>query len=432
LHNLIGELRFCFSGLIFHVFLCCGGSTSPFQDSCDEAMMTRYYSAEEAIRRLGISRNTLYSYVSRGLVRSEPDSRERRTKRYHAQDVERLASRSEVHKAPRDALKKAVAWGAPLLDSAITLIEDENFYYRGKSALFMAEHGTFAETITLLWEPAGKFQLQSDGYIRDLIDQSLSEIPANQSALEIFLVVLALLNERDFKAFPFTLEATAKAGVAMLQGLLRIITGSWTEFSVAESLARHWQVDPEYNPLIDAALTLVADHELNMSSFVARCAASAGCSPYAAVAAATQTFSGRRHGGNTERIYELLSEADGCKSLYDVIASRVKREYPVPGFGHRLYDVDPRAHYLLSRLPDQRGYIREALAASTELLGDVYPTVDFALLLLERELFLPGKAGALLFYVGRIAGWVAHIMEQYSQDQPIRPRARYVGVSPPT
>jgi len=211
---------------------------------------------------------------------------------------------------------------------------------------------------------------------------------------------------------------------------LRIVTGSWPDDRIAGCLARHWGLDQESLHLTDAALTLVADHELNMSSFVARCTASAGCSPYASVAAATHAFFGRRHGGNTERIYGLLSEADGQAGLYAVIASRVRRGEAVPGFGHRLYHIDPRASYLLGRLPDQRGYIKEALAASEELLSGAYPSVDFALLLLERELSLPGKAGVLLFYMGRLAGWVAHIMEQYSQGQPIRPRARYVGNNP--
>jgi citrate synthase len=394
--------------------------------------MARFYTAEEAVRRLGISRNTLYAYVSRGLIRSEQDSRERRTRRYHAQDVERLASRSEVHKAPQAALKKATDWGAPLLDSAITLIGDENFFYRGKPALTLAEEGTFEDTIALLWELPGFRPGQSSGYVRELIEESLLQIPVSQPPIEIFLSVLSLLNAHDVKAFGFTPSTTAQAGAAMLDGLLRIITASWPDGRVAECLAGNWGVDGGSLRLIDAALTLVADHELNMSSFVARCTASAGCSPYSSVAAATHAFFGRRHGGNTERIYGLLNEADGRDGLYAVIASRIRRGEAVPGFGHRLYDVDPRAEYLLPRLPDRRGYIKEALTAAEELLGGAFPTVDFGLLMLERELSLPDRAGVLLFYLGRMAGWVAHIMEQYGQDQPIRPRARYIGTNPAT
>jgi citrate synthase len=148
------------------------------------------------------------------------------------------------------------------------------------------------------------------------------------------------------------------------------------------------------------------------------------------VAAATHAFFGRRHGGNTERIRGLLNEASGQGSLYKVIESRVKRGDPVPGFGHKLYDADPRARFLLPRLSDRNGYISQAYEAADKLLRHSYPTVDFALAVMEKELALPEKASTYLFYLGRLAGLVAHIMEQYAQNRPIRPRAKYVGVMP--
>lgn len=390
--------------------------------------MASYYSAEEAASRLGVSRNTLYAYVSRGLIRSEQDSIQKRTRRYHAQDVERLAKRSEIHKAPLTALEKATDWGAPILDSAITLIEDDRFYYRGKSVIELAERGIFEETITLLWE-SDYWRQQADQAVQNIIEESLNQVPLGQWPVDTFLSVLSRLNDRDLKAFSFDSETCVKAGNAMLHGLLRIITGCWSDLPIASTLAKHWQLDSEYQALIDAALTLVADHELNMSSFVARCTASAGGSPYAAVAAATHAFFGRRHGGNTERIYGLFNEADGHDGIFAVIASRLKRGDSTPGFGHRLYNIDPRAEYILKRLPGSRGEVRAVLDASRELLGERYPSVDLALLLLERELALPRKAGVLIFYLGRIVGWVAHIREQYQQGTPIRPRARYIGES---
>lgn len=388
--------------------------------------MSRFYSAKEAAARLGVSRNTLYAYVSRGLIRSEQDSSRKRTRRYHAQDVDRLVTRSEIHKSPEMALKKATDWGAPLLDSSITLIEDDKFYYRGKSAIDLAERASFEETIAILWETDCR-QLLKDQSIRGMVEQCLKLISPAEWPVDSFLWMLSSLNESDVKAFSFNPSTTTRAGIAMLNGLLRVITGHWPEGPVASVLATHWQLDTERQKLIDAAFTLVADHELNMSSFVARCAASSGCSPYAAIAAATHTFFGRRHGGNTERIYGLLAEAEGCGGLYNAISSRLKRGDSVPGFGHRLYDVDPRAQYILNRLPDSRGEVKVALEASEELLNGLYPTVDFALLLLERDLVLPRKAGVLIFYLGRIVGWIAHIMEQYQQETLIRPRARYVG-----
>ena len=254
--------------------------------------MTRYYTAEEAAKRLGVSRNTLYAYVSRGLIRSEPDSRERRTRRYHAQDVERLADSSQVYKAPQAALKKTMDWGEPVLDSAITLIGDEDFYYRGESVLALAERGTFEEAISLLWEMPRSQTEQADAPLQNLIEECLALTSDNQGPIEKFLEILLALNVRDVKAFGFAQATTVRAGAIMLDGFLRLVTGRWRTGTIAEDLAGHWEIEETYRDLIDAALTLVADHELNISAFVARCAASAGCSPYASVAAATHTFFG--------------------------------------------------------------------------------------------------------------------------------------------
>lgn len=391
--------------------------------------MIRYYSAQEACERLGISRNTLYSYVSRGLVRSEPVSSSAKTKRYHALDVDRLAIKSGVHKAPAQALQSATHWGAPILESAITLIGDECFYYRGRPVDQLADGGSLEEALALLWDIEQDSLPVTNGELRETVENSLRELKEKESPVDLFLTLLALLNRSDRAAFQFTPEATISAGVMMISSFQRVLTGRWPTEPVAQGLAHAWKLEAASVPLIDSALILVADHELNISSFTARCAASAGCSPYAAVAAATYAFFGRRHGGSTGRIRTLLGEAKNRGSLYEAIAARLEQGEPLPGFGHRLYDADPRSRFLLPRLPDRHGYVQQALAANNQLMCG-YPTVDFALMLMELELALPDQAGTHLFYLGRLAGLVAHVMEQFSQNQPIRPRTRYVGIRP--
>jgi citrate synthase len=391
--------------------------------------MTKFYSAKEASERLGVSRNTLYAYVSRGLIRSEPVSPSAKSSRYHALDVERMATRSELHKAPAKALQSSTDWGAPILESEITLIGDETFYYRGHSVPQLAAETTFEKLAALLWNQPGSSLPTPAPQFRKQMEMLIKRNTAN-APVDLFLLMLSLLNRHDVAAFRFTPEDTISAGTTMINCFLRIVGKTWLTQGIAAHLATAWRVESLYAPLLDSALILVADHELNISSFTARCAASAGCSPYAYVAAATHAFFGLRHGGNTERIRGLLDEASGRGSLYEVIASRVKRGDPVPGFGHRIYNSDPRSRFLLPRLPDQHGFINQALEASTTLLNGAYPTVDFALVVLEKELSLPEQSGTNLFYLGRLAGLIAHIMEQYAQNQPIRPRARYVGVQP--
>lgn len=391
--------------------------------------MTRYYSAQEASERLGVSRNTLYSYVSRGLIRSEPTSPNAKTSKYHVLDVDRLATHSRLYKAPKKALQASTDWGVPILESAITMIDDETFYYRGHCVPTLAAGHSFEEVLALLWEIQDIQQTNSDPSLQRSVDNVLKH-RSGISPVDCFLSVLSVLNHEDIRTCSFSKEATIDAGVMMVKSFLRIMTSRWPSCRIAEQLADAWKIDRSYTKLIDSALILVADHELNISTFTARCTASAGCSPYASVAAATHAFWGRRHGGNTERIRGLFDEASGKGNLYKVIKSRIQWGDPVPGFGHKLYDEDPRSRFLLSQIPDASGYIAQTFEALKKLPGLSYPTVDFTLIIMEKELALPERSGSYLFYLGRLAGLVAHIMEQYVVNRPIRPRANYVGMMP--
>jgi citrate synthase len=187
--------------------------------------------------------------------------------------------------------------------------------------------------------------------------------------------------------------------------------------------------------IIRAALLLCADHELNVSAFAARCAASAGASPYDVVSAAMATLKGYRHGGAAERVLALAADADTLKSARAAVANRLRRGEAVPGFGHPLYPAgDPRAT-LLIKLAAASGNetewrpFRHLRRAGSELLQDS-PNLDFGLAALTRTYGLPEQAPLLLFALGRTIGWMAHAIEEYASGQLIRPRARYIGPTP--
>ena len=110
-----------------------------------------YLSASDAAQELGISLPTLYSYVSRGLLRSEFADTGKRTRRYHAEDVLRLRERQEMRRDPQMVVDAALHWGAPMLSSALTLIEGGRFYYRGQDVLDLAVNRTVEQTAALLW-----------------------------------------------------------------------------------------------------------------------------------------------------------------------------------------------------------------------------------------------------------------------------------------
>jgi citrate synthase len=180
---------------------------------------------------------------------------------------------------------------------------------------------------------------------------------------------------------------------------------------------------------------LCADHELNVSAFTARCAASAGASPYDTVSAALATLKGSRHGGETKRVAALFAEVRTPRRARTAIAGRLRRGDRVPGFGHPLYpNGDPRAALLIQLAangPDRGAWSLARAVSHTagELLRE-QPNLDFGLVALARSYRLPEDAPILLFALGRTAGWIAHAMEQYASGELIRPRASYTGPAP--
>jgi citrate synthase len=171
-----------------------------------------------------------------------------------------------------------------------------------------------------------------------------------------------------------------------------------------------------------------------VSSFTARCVASAGADPYAVVIAGLSALAGPKHGGSGARVEAMLRSMRGERDMRTAVAARLRRGERLDGFGHPLYAAgDPRAAMLMEML-------RERYAASSELrrilkvevaaatLIREKPNVDFALAAVARVLGLPAGSPLMLFAIGRTIGWIGHAIEQYATDHLIRPRARYVGV----
>jgi citrate synthase len=185
-------------------------------------------------------------------------------------------------------------------------------------------------------------------------------------------------------------------------------------------------------------LILLADHELNVSTFTARCVASARASPYAVVIAGLSALRGARHGGASEQVLALFREVGSPARARGVIAARLRRGEHIPGFGHAVYaGSDPRAVPLdrllrESGIPPGRFALPDAIEAETRAVIEQQPNVDFTLATLAHTLGLPGSALLVLFGLARTAGWIAHTLEQYAERPLIRPRARYIGPPPRT
>jgi citrate synthase len=180
------------------------------------------------------------------------------------------------------------------------------------------------------------------------------------------------------------------------------------------------------------ALVLSADHELNVSTFAARVAASSGANLAASILAALAALSGPLHGAATARVEALVAEIDRPERAAEAVAARLGRGESVPGFGHPLYPGgDPRGARLLElarRLSSKARAVRVLVSAANamHLVAREPPTLDVGLTALAGALSLPRGAPLAIFACGRLAGWTAHVLEQREAGHLLRPRARYV------
>jgi citrate synthase len=385
---------------------------------------TDLLTARQAAERLGVKLDTLYAYVSRGRLRSVvvPGTRERR---YRARDVEELIEARPGRTQPNPDPEALM----PVIGSSICLIEDGHLYYRGQDALRLAGSATLEEIAKLLW---------LEEAVPGLADAAGSARAAAVSAsglIERCQTRIIALGDEAPPAVEHTRARTTRTGWRILRELTDCIAPALpSREPVHVRLAAAWRLRPAGADLLRRCLVLIADHEFNASTFVARCVASTGASPYAVVAAAMSALSGDRHGGEAARAEGLLRELVEGDNSMTVMAGRLARGERLPGFGQPLYpEGDPRAFAILGALqqaaPETRGLLETAAETGFRLTGR-RPNVDFALAAVALGLQLPRSAALGIFLVGRTVGWIAHAIEQYESGILIRPRARYLGPRP--
>ena len=390
-----------------------------------------YLTAKEAAAELNISLPTLYAYVSRNLIRSERAGKGR-TRLYRADDVRALIERRH---GMHDAATDPSARDAPLLESALTLIRNGRYYYRGRDALILAESASLESIATLLWNCHGNdpfTALSTPAFADDgpALD-GLTPVARCQALLPRFAA-------SDLQAFSITSESRLHVGARILRLIASLIAGTGDMNKPCHRLlAAGWGIrDQESVELLRMALVLFADHELNPSTFTVRCVASTGANLYLAVNAGFSALQGPLHGGQVEQASALIEECGRAGNPRQAVAARLRRGEGFGGFGHPLYPGgDPRAALLLSQLqkvfPDhpQLMLAMETAAAVEEFSGE-RPNGDFALATLASVIGLGPEHALGLFAAGRAAGWIGHALEQYAQARLIRPRARYTGPAP--
>jgi citrate synthase len=386
----------------------------------------------EAARRLGVKLPTLYAYVSRGLLPSHPAPEGRRSL-FAAEDVEALAKRSRGGRTTETRLAT--------ITTSTTQLRDDGPVYRGTPATVLATTVPYEHAAELLWR-GDPGEARWEPFALDP--------PSTLGASDRLRWAVVMAGAGDplrSDLRPASVVAVARRLVATMVAVLpgpptstpapalELGANRW-EHTVAGALTARLSPEPDADLVraVNAALILLADHELATSTVAVRVAASARANLYDALLAGLGVVAGPLHGGASQLAYGLVRDAEelGPERALD---ETLRWQHRLPGFGHTIYQGDDPRFTVLKGLvddlwsPDRRQVLDTllALAAERAVPG---PNVDLGLGALTRAAGMAEDGGRTIFTIARVAGWTAHYLEEL-EERPIRYRARAVYATRP-
>ena len=393
-----------------------------------------WLSAAEAAEQLGVKVETVYAYVSRGLLARRRDD----ARGFSALEVGRLAARGRRKTGAR-------AEAAPLeVLSELTELGPDRLLYRGRDAIALAAELRFERLAEWLWASGES----SAAFIAPRAAVALSAavsggLPEAALPLDRLRVIAAVLGSSDALRFDVSAGAaiaTARTLIAgMVESLPRALQRADKRAQVESLSQRLWTrlsplaPEPARVLALDFALGLCADHALSPSTLAARIAASQRADPYSVVQTGLGALGGSLHGPASLAAEELLREVEAGADPSVVIGQRLRRGERIAGFGHAQHSGgDPRAKALLERVQTTFANQRGAHAArDVERVmrerGLPAPNIDFALASLARAGRMIHGASEAIMAIARSAGFVAHALEEYRRPTAFPWRALYVG-----
>jgi citrate synthase len=375
--------------------------------------------AADALELMQVRPQTLYASVSRGRIRAKPDATDPRRSLYHRDDVQRLAARTRGRRSTETVASEAIQWGEPVLASGVSTVAGGRLLYRGQDACELAEHATLEEVAGVLWESAAT---------RFAAATPAASTPKGAAPLQAGLVALASRATTDLPTrgrSRAALQAEAADVIGTLaDALLGAAPLSAHAMPLHMRMASAWR-RPRAADDLRRALVLLADHELNASTFAARVTASTGASVAACLLTGLSTLTGPLHGGASAAVQALMRNAAAI-GTEAAVREWLAHDRPLVAFGHPLYpNGDVRCGALLAGIELPAAFT-ELRAIGGKLLGEAV-NIDFALAAMAAVHRLPAGAPLVLFALARSVGWTAHVLEQQATGQLIRPRARYTG-----
>jgi citrate synthase len=340
--------------------------------------------------------------------------------------------------------------------------DEGRLVYRGYDIHDLVNHGaTFEEVVYLLWhgELPNKEQLatitkelQENREIHPDLVNLMKSLPKDATPMEVLRTIVSAASAYDPDSKDNSREANLRKATRLVAQIPTIVAYNDRLRKGLEvvppkkdnSLAENFlymltgnQPDPLEARAFNIALILHADHELNASTFSARVTAATLSDMYSAITSAIGTLKGPLHGGANEQVMRMLLAIGEPEKAEEWVKNALANKQKIMGFGHRVYHTeDPRATHLRQmskELGERHGQTKwfemsQIIEKVVHEQKGLYPNVDFYsastyyVMGIDVEIYTP------IFACSRISGWTAHVLEQYSNNRLIRPRAEYVGI----
>lgn len=331
--------------------------------------------------------------------------------------------------------------------------------YRGYDINDLAAHSTFEETVYLLWYDSLPTRKQLDDFKARLaahrelpegILREMRDFPPDAIPMDVLRTVVSMLGLYDQTrgAAPDLAEGQA----LRLTAQMATMTAAWHRIrSGNEVVAPRDDLghaanflymltgaapDPKAARILDIALVLHADHSLNASTFVARSVASTLSDMYSAVTAAIATLKGPLHGGANEQVMRTLLKLGSVEAVEPYVVSQLEARGKIMGFGHRVYRADDPRAVILRKIAKEAAEVtgntkwyemQEKMREAVTSRKNLPVNVDFYSASVYYSLGIPVDLFTPIFAISRIAGWTAHVLEQYADNRLVRPDALYIG-----
>jgi citrate synthase len=408
-------------------------------------------SAAEAASRLGVKRETIYAYVSRGLLESVR-ALDGKTSTFDPAEIDRLRRRKQRGHPGR--LEVSVA-------SAVTEVTDGKVAYRGQDLATLVERGTSYEAVAdLLWsgrsssaegnEPTSPLtEWETPRRAATVVRRAVRALPDHATPTDRMMAGVVAAGAAD----PFRDDRSVTGVTSTTRMLVSAIidslpspesprgtdadSGRGAEQSSSSLAGRLWSRLTTAFPgewlLLQAAMVSLADHGMATSTLAARLAASTRAGPHAVLLAGLGAVAGPLHGGASRTVHRLLVDAED-RGADAAIADVLRRDGKIPGIGHFIHRTEDPRYRILAPLVEGSGLDADRLGVVADvsaLTGErvpVAPNVDFGLGAISYAAHMNEDAGEVIFAISRTAGWIAHALEEYG-EAPIRfrPVGRYVG-----